>query len=233
MTEEIVLSTEQSVLSIIERAASNPEVDVAKMSALLDMQLKIMDRQAEISFNRDFALACDRMPKIEKHGVIDMGAKGKMFYAKYEDVYSQIKPIEKEFGFTRSFTTAPYAEGVQVTLHLKHRDGHSQTSTLLMPPDTGAGRNAMQARGSASSYAKRYMTLDIWDIITGGQDDDANGAECISDAQCDEIEKLLDESGADVKRFLLHFKAEAVHKVQRRDFAEAVSMLKQKARQKK
>ena len=184
-----------SVLSVIARAATDANCDVDKMERLLQMQERIMAREAEAEFNRDFAAASLKMPRITKHGMIDLRDKGKIPFAKYEDIDRVLRPIEAEHGFMRSFRTEPCDKGIRVTIKVSHRGGHSETSTREMPPDPGPGRNAMQAIGSASSYAKRYLTLDFWNIITIGQDDDSVGTERISEQKAQAVEDLLHELG--------------------------------------
>lgn len=55
MTQEIVVQAEnKSLLDIVARAAMDPNVDPQKMNALLDIQERIMNKQAEIEFNIPF-----------------------------------------------------------------------------------------------------------------------------------------------------------------------------------
>lgn len=185
-----------SLLQAIARAASDPSVDVGKMTALLDMQVRLLARQAEIEFNRDFAAATLQMPHITKRGVIDMGSKGKIAFATYEDLDRAIRPIEAQYGFIRSFSTDKSdTPGVLITLHLRHRAGHAILSTRQLPPDPGPGRNGLQAIGSASSYGKRYLTKDIWNIITDGEDDDATSTGLVTDEQANVLRDLMHQCG--------------------------------------
>ena len=115
-----------------------------------------------------------------------------MAFARYEDVDRVVREVEARHGFTRSYVSEPTAGGVQLTCILSHSAGDSERSTRQMPPDPGPGRNAMQAIGSASSYAKRYLTLDIWNIVTCGADDDANSADPVDLVQSTTIEMMLD-----------------------------------------
>lgn len=185
-----------SVLQAIARAAADPNVDVGKMTALLDMQERLLARQAEIEFNRDFAAATLEMPHITKRGVIDMGSKGKIAFATYEDLDRAIRPIEAQYGFIRSFSTDKSdIPGVLITLHLRHRAGHAIQSTRQLPPDPGPGRNGLQAIGSASSYGKRYLTKDIWNILTDGEDDDGTSTGLITDEQADLLRDLMHQCG--------------------------------------
>lgn len=179
------------VLSIISAAASDPRVDADKLEKLLALKERIDAREAEMEFTRAFAAASARMPHIAKEGVIDMGAKGKYTYARYEDLDAALRPVESAYGFARSFSTQPDAGGILMTVTLRHAGGHSISSTRLMPPDSGAGRSAMQAIGSASSYARRYLTMDVWNIITVGADDDAVATGYITEKQQDTIQDLF------------------------------------------
>ena len=131
------------------------------------------------------------MPSIAKLGVKDMGDKGRIPYARYEDIDRAIRPIEARHGFARSFRTEPGEAGILLTLVLTHRAGHSVTSTRLMPPDPGPGRNAIQAQGSGESYGRRYATLSLWNIITENIDDDAQRAGWVTEQQANSIEDMI------------------------------------------
>ena len=220
-----------NMLDVIARAASDPRVDPAKLSALLDLQERIDARAAEQEFTRDYALAAQKMPRVLKDGVIDMGQKGKILFAKYESLDKAIRPIEVEYGFSRIFTTNPTPNGIEMTLTLAHRGGHSVKSTRFMPPDTGAGRNAMQAIGSASSYAKRYLTLDAWNIVTVGADNDGSTAECLTDQELSNVQSMIDAcelSASQVQKFLEFAQADSVDSIQRFRYAEVIEALRKK-----
>src|SRR4051812_49412858 len=91
-----------SMLSIIARAASDPNVDVAKMQALLDMQRQIMAEQARAEFNEAFSRL--NLPRIPKLGIVDRGSgRGKFPYARWEDIDAKIRPLLAAEGFALSF----------------------------------------------------------------------------------------------------------------------------------
>ncbi len=222
---------EVSIMQVIARAASDPRVDVAKMSALLDMQERISAKEAEIAYNRAYSEAKLHMPRIVKRGTIDMGSKGSMKFATYMDVDKVVSEIERRFGFTRSFTNKPSEKGVEVTVHLHHEAGHVMPSTMTLPPDAGAGRNAMQAIGSAHSYAKRYLTLDIWNIITVETDDDGQATGYISDAQLGVITDMLSACGIDTNEarksaFLKFAGAKIVGEIKAKDYDRVMVALR-------
>lgn len=235
--EETAVVPSESFLAMIERAARDPQVDVTKLTALVELKERIDAKQAEIEFNQDYAAASLEMPHILKNGVIDMGAKGKIPFARYEDLDRAIRPIEAKYGFSRLFLTAPSErDGILMTVKLLHRSGHSQTSSRFMPPDPGPGRNNMQAIGSASSYAKRYLTLDVWNVVTDGQDDDANSTESLTADQVMHVYDMLNAlelNTAGIKAFLKFAKSESVEQIQRHRYEEIMVRLKEKLAEKK
>lgn len=222
---------------LIAQAIANPSVDPARLTAFLEFKLRVDAIEAEKEFNRDFAAAMQEMPHIVKRGVIDMGAKGKMAFATYEDIDTIIRPIEQRYGFARTFSTEPSKDGITVTLVLMHRSGHSIKSTRFMPPDTGAGRNGMQATGSAESYAKRYLTNGVWNLVTVGQDNDGTRAEPITQEQIDQVRDLLAEIGSSPNdaRFLKWLRenfngVDSIGRIQQPQFHDVMRGLEQRRR---
>ncbi len=232
MSENTALKTtnpETSIAAVIERAARDVTIDVSKMERLLEFGIRIQEREAAQSFNIDFSLAIAKMPHVTKRGVISMGGKGSIPFARYEDLDRAIRPVEIEFGFSRSFLR----DGTNMVLVLAHKNGHSVRSIRPIIPDSGPGRDGARAEGSGASYAKRYLTKDIWNIITDGEDDDGRATGAINGEQASKIEALIEESGADKVRFLKHFGINSIPEMQHSDFPEAEAMLNQKKRGKK
>ena len=115
-TEVAVHEGASAMMAIIARAASDPSIDVSKMTALLDMQERIMAKNAEIEFNEALARLSRVMPRINKDGQVEYaedktkpnGPKVKAFkFATYENIDRVIRPLLQEEGMSLSFTTAP------------------------------------------------------------------------------------------------------------------------------
>lgn len=67
MTEQALVRAEPEVttmIQVIERAASNPSVDLDKMERLLEMQERILNRNAEAEFNEAMTRAQSEMGRI-------------------------------------------------------------------------------------------------------------------------------------------------------------------------
>ncbi len=229
-------AAEPTMLDIIREASIDPRVDVDKLAALMGLQERVEARDAERQFNADFCSAKLEMPRIAKRGKKDMGGKGIIPYATYEDLDAAIKPIEAKYGFTRSFVTVPGQPHAVMTLKLRHRGGHCENSSCIVAPDKGPGRNDIQEVGSGRSYAKRYLTKDIWDVITIGEDDDGNKAGAISQDQADTINSLISEIGMTAAGRDAFFKladVQSIEEIPQRRYRDIMQALQSKRAAKK
>lgn len=163
------VSETAAILSVIERAALNPDVDIDKMERLLQMQERIIARNAEAAYNEALAAMQPNLPEVEQHGFNDHTKK---HYARWEDIHEAIAPVLATHGFALTFRTAEVNGKVTVTAILRHKEGHKDETSLPLPTDTGAGRNAVQAVGSSLSYGKRYTACALLNIRSRGDDDD-------------------------------------------------------------
>jgi hypothetical protein len=226
----IARASEPTMLDIIREASVDPRVDVDKLAALMGLQERVEARDAERAFNADLAAAMAEMPNVRKDGVKDMGTKGSIPYATYEHLDRIIRPIERRHGFCRIFITEPLEKaGTLMTCKLLHKGGHSISSTRFQPPDPGPGRNETQAIGSADSYARRYLTLAIWNIVTVGADDDANSVDVISDQQLSNITDMLNDlelPPARLAAFLKFAAAPSVERIKSRDYDRVMAELR-------
>ena len=119
-----VHSESAGVLDIIKAVAISPDVDVSKLERLLEMQERIMGKQAEIAFNHAMADMQEELPMIEKTSKAHNSK-----YAKLEDIHEKIAPCLKKHGFSLSFNTDFQDKAVVITGTISHREGHSKSST--------------------------------------------------------------------------------------------------------
>jgi len=223
-----------SFIQMIERAASNPNVDVDKMSRLLDMQERVLNKQAETDFAQAMASAQSEIGRVAADA---SNPQTRSKYASYAALDRAIRPAYAKHGFALSFDTADTDKDgyVRVVCHVSHRGGHTRTYHIDMPADgKGAkGGDVMtktHATGSAMTYGQRYLLKSIFNIAIG-TDDDGNGAEgspLIDDARKDEIVGLLKETESDVQKFLQYMGVESVDEITVRDVGRALNMLNAK-----
>jgi hypothetical protein len=183
-----VATVEGGLLEVIARAARDPSVDIDKMERLLEMQERVIARNAKLAFNTALAEMQPRLPVITERGRIivrEKSSNGKRDgdviqdtpFARWEDINEAIRPLLHEYGFSLSFRTGMATDGkVMVTAVLSHKEGHSEETSISLPHDSSGSKNAVQAIGSSTSYGKRYTTLTLLNITSKGEDDDGASA---------------------------------------------------------
>lgn len=180
MTELATTNQVTNFLSTIEKAATQDNVDVDKMKALLDMQERVFNKNAEIAFNEAMSKCQSVMPSITRDA---QNQQTSSKYAKFESILKVAKPVYTSHGFSLSFGTdnSPIAEHIRVTCEAMHSGGHSKHYFVDLPPDLAGikgsvNKTAMHATGSTYSYGKRYLLCMIFNIAVADEDDDGNAA---------------------------------------------------------
>jgi hypothetical protein len=210
------VSETQQMLQVIERLASNPQVDVDKVEKLLQMHERILDRNAKAAYAAALAAMQPELPMIDERGAIkDNAGAVRSKYALWEDVVAAIAPILARHGFSISFRTTNDKDGVTVTAVLTHAQGHSEQTTLTLPIDTSGAKNAVQSVGSSTAYGKRYTAAALLNLRTGEDDDGQRGGNLptLSESQVADLQALLEETGADVKQFKRWAKVQELNQI--------------------
>lgn len=164
----VVSAENTALLAMIERVCVDPKADIAKLEKMLDMQERVMDRNAKQAFAADFATMQIDLPRIAENGKGHNNAK----YALLEDINDSLRPVLHKYGFGVSFSIDQSDSKVTVKAKLSHRLGHFEETCLSLPLDTSGNKNAVQAAGSTISYGKRYAICALLNISTG---DDVDG----------------------------------------------------------
>lgn len=166
--------------TLLTRLATDPAVDVTKIGALLDMQERVMRRNAEQAFNEAMSAAQQQMRPVAADA---NNPQTKSRYASYAALDRALRPIYTDQGFGLSFTTGDSgaADMVRVVCHVSHGAGFARDYHIDMPADgKGAkGGDVMtrtHATGSAVSYGMRYLLKMIFNVAVGEDDDDGQRA---------------------------------------------------------
>ena len=195
-----------ALLNAIVALAKDEAFDVTKLEALMKMQERMEDRQAERAFARALHAAQAEIPHIAKNGTVSLGSgKGSYAFTTWTDMDRVLRPVMDRHGFTLKFDMAAKdGGGAVITGTLLHVDGHSTQASIPLALDTGPGRNNLQAMGSTMSYGRRYVAEMLFNLVRRGEDDDgkAGGARFISEAQADELRELSRLAGRQEGAFL-------------------------------
>lgn len=165
----------EGLVSVIERLAARPEVDVAKLEKIIELQERIIDRNAKAEFDAAFAEMAPQIPQINEKGQIVVKGAVRSTYAPLEDIHDVIKPICARYGFAVRHRTEWPAEKpniIRIVGILSHRSGHSEESVFEAKLDASEYRTDIQSQGSTVSYGRRYTTIDLLNISTRRQDND-------------------------------------------------------------
>lgn len=170
------MKKEPTMLSVIEQAVLSPDVDVEKMSRLLDIQERILDKNAAQTYAKAMTDAQAECPRVIHNKA---NQQTNSTYSDLDAVLNVIKPIYTKHGFSLMFGTAPTQPGyVKVTCECAHNTGHSKHFEIDVPYDaTGPKGNAVKTQTHATmssiTYGQRYLVEMIFNVSTG-KDDDGN-----------------------------------------------------------
>lgn len=160
-------------VSMFERLARDPNVDVTKIERLIAMQERMLAHKAKAAFDEAFAAMQGEMPVVIEKGRTNNGK-----YARLEDIQTTVRPILQKHGFAVSFETEWINDAIpSIVGILTHRDGHERRSRFTSSADKTGNKNDVQALGSVVSYGRRYTMLDLLNITTAESDDDGKGTE--------------------------------------------------------
>lgn len=231
-----VASEAAAIISMIERAARDPNVDIAKMERLFEMQERAEARRAKAAYAAALALMQPKLPTVERKGriiITDKNDRQKVIqstpYALWEDTNEAIRPILAEHQFALTFRTGSSPDGkITVTGLLSHAAGHSEETTITLMHDSSGSKNSVQAVGSSISYGKRYTAGLLLNLTSRGEDDDGKAAgtgETLSDDQINKLRAALEFVGGNEKRFLEHIKMESFEDILASKFDDCLRII--------
>ncbi len=229
-----------SIMEVISRAAADPNTDVDKLDRLLSVYERVKANEARALYMKALSKMQPKLPVIGKRGKIEIrekDASGKRTgdvqqatkYALWEDINEAITPILSKHGFGLSFRTGQAADGkITVTGILSHSAGHQEDTTITLMHDSTGSKNNVQAIGSSISYGKRYTATLLLNITSRGEDDDGKAAgalEPVDEEQLTALRNAVEETGADLDKFVAYLKVPSLEELPASRYAEAMKAL--------
>lgn len=231
-----VVESTTAIVSVIERAAINPDIDVEKMERLFALQERMLTRNAEVAFNAAMRAAQEEMPKVLRNKRNDQTSSN---YADLEKVNEIIVPVYTKHGFSLSFGTGDTQTlgHIRITCLVSHVDGHSRPYFCDMPLDLAGikgnqNKTATHAHGSTMSYGRRYLTLLIFNVTLTNEDRDGNQpGDTINEDQIANLQALIEEVKADKAKFLKFLRVGDLADLAANRYSAAVKALEAKRAQ--
>ena len=170
--QRALVATPGQLLQIaVERGA-----DLAYVEKLMELQERFEAKEARNAHNDAVAgFKSEAVTIIKGKLITDGPLKGKR-HADLFDVVSAVTPALSKHGLSISWKiTKDDKDWIEVTCYLRHSAGHVESVSMGGAPDTGPGRNAIQARCSVKTYLERYTATAILGLAATDSDDDGAG----------------------------------------------------------
>jgi ERF superfamily len=230
-------------VAVREPAAALTPMDMVRQALTQGAPMEVVERfmamherfeasQARKVFNLAIAQAKAEITPIVKNAVGHNNKK----YADFSGIARAVDPIITKFGLSYRFRTTQ-SERISVTCVLSHELGHSEENTLSGPADKTGSKNDIQAIGSTLTYLQRYSLVQALGLAAANDDDgnggrggNGNGGATITDAQVDEINKLLIETKSNLVLFLRRIKLESLTEIRADKFAEVMTLIRDNAK---
>lgn len=182
----IVPSTPGQLLELAVRNGAGMD----QLERLMAMQIAWEKHEAEKAFNKAFAaFKSEAIRIIKTKKITDGPLKGKS-HAELSEIVNIVSPELSKHGLAMSWKlTKDERDWMEVTCIVSHCDGHSTSAAMGGAPDTGPGRNAIQARGSTKTYLERYTATALLGLAAAEADNDGAGG--ASDAAQQELNEWM------------------------------------------
>lgn len=239
------------VISMLERVVMDRDLPIERLERVIAMKERMEDRarededrQARRAYFAAMAQCQVELPVVTRNLRND---HTKSNYADLAAIETQAMPIIHKHGFAVSFRPAGYTDkGEQrIAWHITHADGHSESDVAALPVDVAGSqgkvnKTGIQAFGSTTTYARRYLLCMLFNISTGGDNDGNTLADTITEEQAEELKLLIDRavaarpdtSRADwIEAFLAYMRVSSLNEIDAKDFGKAKSEIEHAIRQ--
>jgi hypothetical protein len=251
-----VQSETAAILSMIERLARDPSVDIGRVERMMALHRETKLEKAREDYNVAMAAVQAELPQIKRDAKND---HTRSQYARLETIAAAVDPIITKHGLSLSYGTedSPLAGHYRVVCTVA-RGAHERQFHLDTPADgVGSGgkanKTAVQAMGSALSYARRYLKLMIFDIALTNEDNDGNRMDddrplrreperqpeapkqdrpVITPQQAQELRDAIHDIGETEASFCRHTKIKSVDTILAVDFQAAKDFISKAGRSK-
>lgn len=230
-----VVSHDDQPMSLVERAAMDPNFDLDRLERLMDMDRQAKEAAAKRAYHKAMADAQAELPRVVK------GSDNSHTRSRYADLAAvdrAMKPVITKHGFSLSFSTQPSErEGwVRVGVTVAHREGHEVFHEDDFPLDNAgakgnSNKTGIQAWGSTTTYARRYLKMMVFDVATSADTDGNAAEETVGPDEMTFLDTLLKETNSDRAAFFKYMRVEGMADIPLKDFGRAKQMLEKKKAQ--
>ena len=176
--ENQLIPYQASADSLISKAIEKG-VSIETMEKLMNMRRELKAEYAKEQFDRamsNFQSNCPDIKKTKDGGKTESGVVAYK-YAPLDNIVRQVKNLLMENGLSYMIKTEMPEGKVKVVCEVKHIAGHSESTSVEMPLTTKTKiMSDPQQVAATLTFAKRYAFCNAFGILTGDEDNDAQGA---------------------------------------------------------
>lgn len=207
--ELVARSNSDKVLDGLIQSMASGAMSPESLEKILDMQERILNRQAEQDFNEAF-----KDLKSELSPVVNNAQSHTNKYSTIDHIQKTIASPMARHGFTINWDVTKDGETIVAKCFLSHCGGHKSFSNAFAVIESSSrATNKSQAIAIATTYAKRYSLLNVLGLTTTNEDTDGNYPDShspMSEDQISLIEKRVSEVGVDRIKFLKFYNVEKI-----------------------
>ena len=115
-----------------------------------------------------------------------------------------------------------------ITCDLVHRDGHRDPHQIRLPIDNSEFRTPVQNYSSTVSVGKRVLVKMALNLVEKGEGVDTTHLAFISPEQVKDLQTMIQDGKADLRRFCAHFRINKLEELSVQDYKAAVRDLQEK-----
>lgn len=242
MTKALVQQTEVATTLTVLQKAVESGMDADSLSKILDMQERILDRQAAQEFAdavAEFQNECPLMQRTSTAKIATKSGAGYSYkFAALDEIAKTIQPVLHANGLSYSWDST--MDGTQMTVKciLKHRNGHREWAEFTCPIESTSGMSPQQKNASALTFAKRQsLTAVLGLTMTDPDTDGARTPDPTAKITADQLVQLEDVAeGLELgRRFYatLDMDGTSMRDIPQHLFAVAMNLLKAKQQARK
>ena len=220
------------------QAAINANVDLAKIEKMMELQAKWDAMEAKKAYTIAMAEFKKNPPVIIKD---KKNNQYNSMYTTIGNLVNTVLPKMSECGLSHRWEIVQNDKQIIISCIVTHEKGHSETTTMMAPPDNSGSKNAIQQIKSTRTYLQAATFESALGLAStdANVDDDGNAAGnnivYLTEEQRSKLVDAIADVGVNSVEFLKWLGYESIETIEEKDYNRAISGLKQKksAKQKK
>jgi len=235
MVNELAVREQDEPTKLLTLAVEK-NASIETLEKLMALQERYEANEARKAYHEAMAAFKANPPTIVKSKTVRFGQTSYR-HADLAEVATVIGKELSKHGLSAAWRTAQQGEeiaqkdrGITVTCEITHVLGHTERTSLTAPPDISGSKNTIQSIASTVTYLQRYSLLSLTGLAAQDEDNDGAGAEAehITIEQVKTLGKLIEDTDADVMKFLAFFKIDDLETLSSNDYKRAVAQLEAK-----